>query len=402
MKRISGWMHRTRSRWWEWAFAALCYGGITALLLRCFSLQIANVLEGDLWMQVHVALEPPDHIYSFVPTYSLYKYIFRFLHWVWPGDLVFVIFVLAVALAGCLITGAYLRTFTFCKNPAVCMLLGMGIYCADPLFLPMINPYRAMGMQTAGVWHNPTLLGIKLLGVILLWLFTRITLQVEKKLPVGLLGGFAATGLIATWIKPNLILCIYPALAVILLIWLGQKGCKIFWRLAALAMTVLPSMGILLWQYLLTYGESSAQNSGIGVMFGYGIRLFNEHPAVSVVQSMAFPLAVLFVGWRSFKRADQYCLAWIATGVGYLQYLFLVETGPRMNHGNWSWGVEVMAFLLFLVSLEELLHRMGQEWDKSWHGKAWVCVCWGLLSWHVICGAMFLVQYLVQGTYFAT
>ena len=299
MKRISGWMPARGPVGGSGLLqCALCYGGITALLLRCFSLaDRENVLEGGSVDAGPCGSNRLTISSSFVPTYSLYKYIFSFLHWAWPGDLVFVIFVLTVALAGCLITGAYLRTFTFCKNPAVWLLLGMGIYCADPLFLPMINPYRAMGMQTAGVWHNPTLLGIKLLGVICCGFLHGSRCRSKKKLPVGLLCGFAAAGLIATWIKPNLILCIYPALAVILLIWLGQKGCKnIFGGWRRWLRPCCPAWVFFLWQYLLTYGESSAQNSGIGVMFGYGIRLFNEHPAVSVVQSMAFPLAVLFVG----------------------------------------------------------------------------------------------------------
>lgn len=401
MTRVFAWGGRAASRWWEWAFAALCYGGVTALLLRCFSLQMANLLEGDLWMQVRVAIGPADGLYSFVPTYSLYKYIFRFLHGLWAGDGVFVGFVLAVALAGALVTGAYLRAFTPCKNPALCAVLGLGLYCADPLFLPMLNPYRAMGVQAAGVWHNPTLLGIKLLGVILLWLLARIAPEIGRKAPVKLLCGFALAGLTGTWIKPNLALCLYPALAVVLLIWLGQKGMKIFWRLAAFAAALLPSFGILLWQYLLTYGESSAQGSGLGVSFGYSIRLFAEHPAASVLQSLAFPLAVLALGWRALKRADQYCFAWIAAGFGYLEYLFLIETGPRMDHGNWDWGAIVMVFLLFVVSLEELLRRTEGQWRKGARGRAWVCGCWGLLGWHVICGVNFLFQYLIQGSYFA-
>ncbi|WP_418668386.1 hypothetical protein [Allofournierella sp.] len=256
-------------------------------------------------------------------------------------------------------------------------------------------------MQTAGVWHNPTLLGIKLLGVILLWLFAEIACGIDQRVPLGRLCAFAVVRMISTWVKPNMVLCIYPALAAILLIWLAKRGRKAFWRLAACEVTVLPSMAVLLWQYPLTYGESAAQDSGVGILFGYGMRLFNEDPVASVVQSIAFPLAVLLVGWKSFRRADQYCLAWIATGAGYLQYLFLVETGPRMDHGNWSWGVAVMAFLLFLVSLEELLRQMRRQWETGWAGKAWVGICWGLLAWHVVCGGMFLLQYLVQGTYFA-
>lgn len=71
-------------------------------------------------------------------------------------------------------------------------------------------------------------------------------------------------------------------------------------------------------------------------MLGYNICLSNKHSAASVLQSIAFPLAVLLVGWRGFKRVDQYCLVWIATGFAYFQYLFLVETGSRMDHGNWG------------------------------------------------------------------
>lgn len=98
---------------------------------------------------------------------------------------------------------------------------------------------------------------------------------------------------------------------------------------------------------------------------------------------------------------DQYCRVWIATGFAYFQYLFLVETGSRMDHGNWGWGVCVMAFLLFAVSLEELLRHVEQQWNRRNWGRLWVCVCWALLGWHTACGAVFLLQYLIQGAYFA-
>lgn len=401
MDQMVDWFGRARSRWWEWVFMALCYGGVTALLARNFYFQAENLISGDLWAQIHVAIDPPGSVDSFVPVYSLYRYIFRFLHWVWPNNWTYALFVLVVALAGCLVTGAYLRAFTLCKNPALCMLFGLGLYCADPIFLPMLNPWRVMGLQTGGLWHNPTLLGIKLMGIVLLWLFARIAPRIDTKAPAGLLCGFALAGMIGTWIKPNLVLCFYPALAIVLLIWLRQKRMKAFWRLAALAVTVLPSMGVLLWQYLLTYGESSVQESGFGILFGFNISLFAERPVASVLQSLAFPLAVLMVCWRSFKRVDQYCLVWIATGVGYLQYLFLVETGPRLTHGNWNWGVYVMVFLLFVVSFEELQCQMQEQWRKSFQGRVWVCTCWGLLSWHVACGIVYLFAFLLQGTFVA-
>lgn len=392
---------RRRSFWWEYAIAILCYTGVLALCTRLFYFEIKGILEGDLNAQVQVAIGPPGSVGSYVPVYSLYKYVFRFLNWIWPNDWIFVFFELGIVLAGCLVTGRYIHNFSFCKNPALTALFGLGLYCADPIFLPMFNPYRAMGLQAGGLWHNPTLLGIKLLGVVLLWLFARISPQIARQAPGKLLACFAFAGLIATWIKPNLILCIYPALAVLLLIWLKQAGGRAFWRLAAFAATVLPSMGILLWQYLLTYGESSVQESGIGILFGYSITLFAENPVMSILQSMAFPLAVLAVCWRALKRLDSYCLAWIATGFAYLQYLFLIETGPRMTHGNWDWGVCVMAFLLFVVSFEELLRQMADQWNGNAWGKVWVCCCWGLLGWHVICGVIFLITNLTQGSYFS-
>lgn len=50
-------------------------------------------------MQAHAAIEAPEDIYSFVLVYSLYKYIFRFLHWLWKSGWIFVLLVMAVALA---------------------------------------------------------------------------------------------------------------------------------------------------------------------------------------------------------------------------------------------------------------------------------------------------------------
>lgn len=290
MEKLFAWMKRSSARKWEWCAAALCYTGVLALVTRSLFLQMENVLEGDLWMQVHIAIDPPGSLYAWVPSYSLYRYIFQALHAVWASNWIFVLFVLAVALAGCLTTGAYLHRFTFCKNPALCVLLGLGLYCADPIFLPFLNPYRVMGMQAGGMWHNPTLLGIKLLGVLILWLYAELCKDLYSKRSGGKLTLLALLFFLATFVKPSLSFALFPALAVLLLVWLWQTRGKKFWQLAALACTVVPSLGIMLWQYLRTY-QGADTESGIAFLFGYNIGLHTQHPVFSVLQSLAFPLA---------------------------------------------------------------------------------------------------------------
>ena len=51
--------------------------------------------------------------------------------------------------------------------------------------------------------------------------------------------------------------------------------------------------------------------------------------------------------------------------------------------------------------LAELLRQMADQWNRNAWGKVWVCCCWGLLGWHVICGVIFLITNLTQGSYFS-
>lgn len=166
--------------------------------------------------------------------------------------------------------------------------------------------------------------------------------------------------------KPNFVLCLVPALA---LMSLADERTR---RAKGLVLAVALPAGVLLaGQAWLTFATPALARAEIAVApFGY---LFRQMPdsawllAFKLVFSVLFPLAVVLADPRGAAGDTGLKLAWAAFAVGVLQAYLLAETGMRRDHGNFLWGAQIAAFVLFAASARTLAAQaLGRGSGRDW------------------------------------
>lgn len=115
----------------------------------------------------------------------------------------------------------------------------------------------------------------------------------------------------------------------------------------------LPACLILIWQLVLITNSSA----GGGVEFApyKVIKLFTNHPIVSLFQAVEFPLLITLVYWvKSKKNPSQHMqFAWAFCIVAYLIYALFSFTGPGWHFANLAWSYQIALTFLYVFSVME-------------------------------------------------
>ena len=280
---MQGKVAERRTRPVVWAGVALLYALLGAAVAEMLFIQAADPLAGDFYQHLESARDPSSR------EYSLFNLIYRMLDGVWHSDLPIIAFLVAVVLAGVWLCSVFFHRYSPVRHPLACTLLGMACYCADPIFIAALNPYRSLGVQAGGVWHNPTLLGIKTMLLALVLVYLSICEQMEDTraaLPIREMLLFSLMLTVATWIKPNLATSVEPAIAFFLVFDLCRHKGRGFWKKAAFAATVVPSFVVIGWQFLISFtGAPAGEESGIAFAPGMALLTWTKHPICAIFQS---------------------------------------------------------------------------------------------------------------------
>jgi hypothetical protein len=246
-------------------------------------------------------------------------------------------------------------------------------------------PRILLGQLSPTIWHSPTAIASLPFAVGAFWLLARAS---RAKLEIQIAG--SAMLLLSLLAKPNFALAFLPA--AFLLALAGRFDRRAFFLCAALT---LPVLG---WQYQhwSEFGVTRAATSGILTFQPLEVwRLFSPDPFASLVVSLAFPLAVVLLVRGQSRLPDVFAAAWLLTAIAVAQFALLAEGGNRWRHGNYYWGTVPALYILFLVSLCELV---GFRADSSGRRTA-QRACWLLLGVHVASGVLLYVRSLLGHGY---
>jgi hypothetical protein len=273
--------------------------------------------------------------------------------------------------------------------PAAALLLALALFFVAPL----PNWWRPediyLGQLSPTVWHNPTVIAALPLAVASFWAFLLpVPRRARDECLAGVLLGLSVLA------KPNFALAFLPAAGLLRLL----GGGRLAQRLAGIAWLSVPAVLALGWQYhqavatgLAVPGEGVLAVQPLEVWQGY-----SPHPLVSALVSLAFPLAVAAVVGRRARLGRALAAAWLLALVAVAQFALLAEPGPRLDDGNYYWGVVPAVYLLFLVSACELLARGGEPAAAGggWRGSGRVAriACWAILALHVASGVWLYLQ----------
>lgn len=369
----------------------LLYGGACCFLYYRMCLPQGGTYHSDL----------PAHIESGVQNrgYSFLEIFYKFVCEAGVGSKVIPVLLAILTLASVYLTFVLIKRMTPDGNVLLTHVLAFAANLEMPLYLPFLHPHRNMGLQTGSMWHNDTYLGMRVFGLLVLLIYFRHQESYQDTFHIKQWLGFAAALFMANFMKPNFLLCFAPVMGLLLLRDLckskGKNIKSVFW----FGLAVIPSLTILIFQSIQLFGEGTNGGS-IACSFAYILRLRNAHPICSILQSAAFPLAVLAFHWKELARDRIYGTSWLIWLFGFLEFLFLNQTGECINDGNLTWGYSFCLTLIFAVSAAKEYQSWKTHSGQTIGKKAEFFVCGGLFIWHLAEGLVFFAG-LLQGLPYA-
>ncbi len=327
------------------------------------------------------------------------------------------VFLALVVLATVWITYRVMRRLVPEGDSVALMLLVTVSMFVMPIYIQALNPRRYLGLQSATIWHNSTYTGMKFAGMCVLYFYFYYQETYREKFSAKDFVWFTILLAFANLVKPNFIVAFAPAMAVMLLTdCIASKG-KTFGRQVLFGIPVLISLVVLIYQSTKLFTGTDADSS-IGLSLAYVLRLRAPHPVASILQSAAFPLLVLAANFRDLKTDRRFRVSWLIWLFGFLEFLFLNETGPRKEDGNLTWGYSFCLFLVFVVCLcwfyrnvRELYGRYRESACKSFAAfirenrsyrwkTIYIAAAVALLAAHLFCGLVYFGIVFQGGSYF--
>ena len=135
--------------------------------------------------------------------------------------------------------------------------------------------------------------------------------------------------------------------------------------------------------YLNFISDVSGSSDGIALSFFDVWREFSNCILLSILLVTLFPLVEIAVYRKGDLNTNKLgvILGVVAVIIGIMEYAFIMETGDRQYHGNFSWGYNIALGILWTFTTSHLLDNS----DKKDKGTTWGVVC-SLFIVHFICG----------------
>jgi hypothetical protein len=281
---------------------------------------------------------------------------------------------------------------------AAVLSISLLVVAPFPAFFPS-DHHLYLGYIGINVFHNPTMFLLKPLAILSFGFAVKARTVVDKHFSQSL-AICVFTTLACALAKPSFTIVIVPSLALLLFSPTFRR--EISPSLILLGI-LLPSISVLGFQYWFTFssqqlpgvleGKSTVILAPLEVMSVFSAWLFPK-----LLLSILFPLSVFFCYPRSAIRSRHVTFAWACFVCGAAYTYLLAETGPRMFHGNFLWSAQISLFVLFVVSLEFLLHQKKLSSGKLLNPLYILCMTIFML--HVISGiGFYLAEYFSRKQY---
>ena len=352
-----------------------------------------GLFESDL--PFHVSMAVDDHWF-----YSITAVLYQLFYLTPFGNILTALFLAVVSVATILATYELLQQLTGGVYSQSMMLffavLGNFIM---PFFVEWAGHQRYIGYQSASIWHNSTYTCMKLVGIWAFYYFLRLKEKYRNGLKVKEWLCFATLLILCNGVKPSFCMMFAPAMAVFLLVeWLVRK--VPFKRVFMFGLAVVPSLFVILWQNMVLFGDDTG--NGILIKPGYALAMRGDHPKVTFVLSIAFPLLILAFTFKDLLRDKLYRFVWVMWLFGFLEVFIFTEAGNRAKDSNFFWGYSMALFFVNLFAMYKLLVMSKSEDGVfkspvvriSFSVAGAVC-----LAYQVWCGLYFFTQLLTGRTY---
>ena len=362
------------------------YGYLCAMLFYRQSVVYNGNYHSDLVAHITMGINGQE--------YSLMEYILGFIAKRIGNYKVIGIYLSVLVLLTIFITWRLMRMLAPDVDPVLLHIGAILSNLAMAIYIPALNPYRYLGVQSGNIYHNSTYIGMKLAGTMVLFLYFKYDKKYEKGLTFEEWILFAESIILVNLMKPNFFVAFAPLMGLWLLYDLIKKKGKTFPKIFMFGLAVIPSVLILLLTYVRLFPGDSATGS-IVIDPGFALGLRTNHPMAAVIQTMAFPFFVLAFHIRDLKKEKTFAFSWSMLLISFSEYFLLAETGTRRNDGNLSWGYCYGIFLVFVVSITKL----WQDWHcRKNYPKWYFAVALLLLAAHIFFGLQYFAGILQGGS----
>ena len=375
-----------------YVFLAIYFGVLVYLFYNQLQYPVTGLFESDTAVHVRFAVE--EHYF-----HSLAAFIYCFFS-IFPfaDGLTAICLSLVTVLAIdatrvlfrklCVLMGINVqRTWTYIF--AVLLNFTMGFY------LKAANRQHYIGYQNANMWHNSTYIFMRLFAILTLILFIDIYGKYKESFSFKDWLSFSLLLAVTSGFKASFLTVFAPAFAIILLVDL-IKGAK-FKRVFFFGTTVFPGIIVMIAQSIVMSGDGASNGYVISPFTALSMR--GDHPKVTLILSVLFPLAVLAFHLFDFYKDRVYFITLIMWAIAFLEVFLLAETGERSLDSNFFWGYSIALFFLFLVSLLKCI----RDFESKKYSKLSLpvfAVLMAVFFWHVLSGMWYLGLLLTGVTYF--
>lgn len=268
----------------------------------------------------------------------------------------------------------------------------------QPLYLKIILPFMDIGRSSTNPHHNPTQNAMRPMALaatiftIALWTTSKEEFfeikgkKINKKLCYRIL--LAVLVLLSVLAKPSFAQIYYFAFVLVLGIrFIKSKG-KALKECIYDGLCLVPSCIPFLSTYFTYFGNSaSEQSEPLGISFLEVWSIYTDSVPLSILAALAFCIvAAIFLG-RHIWQYKAVIFSWLMTAIGILEYMFILESGDRYYHGNFSWGYQIGCSLLWIFSVQAFLQELYLRKHENKKGVlAWEIVAGILVLWHLLSG----------------
>ena len=374
--------------------AVVIYGCLCCIL---YYLQLVNYTNGtglyEADTPVHVSMAVVDHFY-----YSITAFVYLFFSNFSISNALIAGFLgimtaLSVPATKVLIIECFKLSGEETGDFVACILAFLANFLMG-FYVKAVNVQHYIGYQNANMWHNSTYIVMRLVAVLVLIKYLRIYQNAELKLKDWLIFAFLLA--LSTAVKPSFLTVFAPIMAVELVVDLIKK--TTFKKVFFFGCSVIPSLLVLLWQSIVLFGNDTGN--------GYAISPFTalmqrgDHPKVTLILSVLFPLIVFAAHIRDFYKDRLYCFGLLVWLMGFLEVFLFTETGARGGDSNFMWGYSIALFVIFVISMVKLIFDLKNKTDKKPLDVIYLCAAFFTLVWHVVSGIWYFVLLFTGVTYF--
>ena len=310
------------------------------------------------------------------------------------------------------------------------------LYPPEGLYLPGIR-FRYVGVFSANPFHNATYMAARPFAILAFLWYVKLLPVYERgprrreSLPKGGENAgdsgpflkdyvlFSVFLLAATMTKPSFTLVLVSAAGLLMLYRLFRSRFRNFVPTVQLGLCFIPTFIDLLYQYRGVFVPEDGGEGGVGFCLGEVWAAYCDSIPLAVCLAVGFPLVVLALNWRQWKKDTLFRFSWLLYLVGFAEAFLLYEKGFRKWDFNFSWGYMCGIFFCHFGSLalllqvtarrlgrrrdgyvEEAGEKPGAGGDSEGRSSALIILQWGAYLWHVLCGIAYFGAIMSGATYY--